>query len=107
MLWTSFVQEWSDVWNNVHLLHYRNDIGVSEAVVDGTQRQEEHESTFLEWQTMINVKMYLFLWEVGSETISEEISPPPPPPHPAPPSFLNQESLNDTFQEFGRQRLFI
>ena len=48
MLWTSFVQEWSDVWNNVHLLHYRNDIGVSEAVVDGTQRQEEHASTFLE-----------------------------------------------------------
>ena len=48
MLWTSFVQEWSDVGNNVHLLHYRNDIGVSEAVVNGTQRQEEHASTFLE-----------------------------------------------------------
>ena len=36
MLWTSFVQEYSDVGNNVHLLHYRYDIAVSEAVVNGT-----------------------------------------------------------------------
>ena len=48
MLWTSFVQEWSDVWNNVHLLHYRNDIGVSEAVVNGTQGQDKHISFILE-----------------------------------------------------------
>ena len=45
---TSFVQEWSDVRDNVHLLHCRNDIGVSEAVLDGTQRKTVDVSTILE-----------------------------------------------------------
>ena len=45
---TSFVQEWSDVRDNVHLLYCRNDIGVSEAVLDGTQRKTVDVSTILE-----------------------------------------------------------
>ena len=54
---TSFVQEWSDVRDNVHLLHCRNDIGVSEAVLDGTQRNLVDVSTILEKHIMICPKM--------------------------------------------------
>ena len=43
-----FVQEWCDVVDNVHLLHKRNHIGMSAAVVNGTQRQKEHISLILE-----------------------------------------------------------
>ena len=45
--------------DNVHLLHYRNDIGVSEAVVDGTQRQKVDVSTILEKHIMICPKIHV------------------------------------------------
>ena len=45
--------------DNVHLLHYRNDIGVSEAVVDGTQRQKVDVSTILEKHIMICRKIHV------------------------------------------------
>ena len=48
LTFASFVQKWRDVVDNVHLLHEWNHIGMSAAVVKGTQRQKEHVSLNLE-----------------------------------------------------------